>query len=78
MICYIYSIYEIYNSKGNIILEGRCNQFNIMNFLYNKHPNRNRGNVYSCIKNICFKVSTGWTWTWGGRSRECVRSMAEE
>lgn len=77
MICYIYSIYEIYNSKGNIILEGRCNQFNIMNFLY-KHPNRNRGNVYSCIKNICFKVSTGWTWAWGGRSRECVRSMAEE
>lgn len=31
MICYIYSIYEIYNSKDNIILEGRCNQFNIMN-----------------------------------------------
>ena len=32
MICYIFSIYEIYNSKDNIILEGRCNQFKIMNF----------------------------------------------
>ena len=28
---YIYSTYEIYNSKDNIMLEGRCNQFNIMN-----------------------------------------------
>ena len=74
---YIYSTYEIYNSKDNIMLEGRCNQFNIMNLYIISTQIDNRGNVYSCIKNTCFKVSTGWTWAWEGEAGN-VSNMAVE